>query len=362
VVHIVGTLAGNSVGETIIVGIETDALAARFRRFAERECEQSPLYWILSRAVAADRELLGVAAAVRHGPVPNLFLAAVHDLLLRGQGPNLAAHYQTVVGAAARPPAAAPTAFRDFVLSARDELAPALARRLVQTNEVRRAAVLNLALCWLRAQHKLDAVALVEVGTSAGLLLATDRYGIRFGPTTTETLDRSALAIESELRGNCPIASGNAPAFVERIGLDLATLDLSDEADRRWLRALVWGDQPERLVRLNAAIEVARSTPMTLHEGDANELLPEVLDALPERLPAIVFHSHTLNQFSPAARERFDRVLLAASGTRELYRISMEGRDRRPTCTASVYRDGDLVTSTDLAHYDAHGAWIAWLT
>jgi uncharacterized protein DUF2332 len=62
-----------------------EKLAREFEAFAET-CRHSGarLYEALSLEMAVDRELLGLAAKARYGPVPNLFFAAAHFLLLRG--------------------------------------------------------------------------------------------------------------------------------------------------------------------------------------------------------------------------------------------------------------------------------------
>lgn len=318
------------------------------------------MYRALATAMAQDPALLDVATVARHGPVPNVFLAAVHDLLLQGHGVRLATFYPTL-SRSPRPPGDVHAVFSDFVLSSQDNLAPLLRERFVQTNEVRRAGVLFLALAWLAREHGLQRIGLIEVGASAGLLLAVDRYAYSFGSRWRAGSDDAELTIETELRGPGPVHPAGLPHIVERVGLDLHTLDLNDEANRRWLRALVWGDHPERLAILDRAITVACNVPVRLVEGDGNRLLPGVLATFPSDLPVVVYHSHALNQFSPAARETFVRILCDGSRGRAVYRIAMESLDGVPAAVASVYRDGNLDSSTALARYDAHGAWVAWL-
>lgn len=192
-------------------------LSGQFSRFAELECAASPLYRHLAAGAAADNEFLAVAALANHGPVPNLFLAAVHDLLLQGQGSALGAYYQTVVGDRALLSPTAMEAFRSFVLEDPGALMPALQSRLVQTNEVRRASVLYLALCWIEAHHHLGEAALVEVSASAGLLLATDRYTLRIGHLQHNAPGEAGLVNESDLSGDRPAPDGlppNLPAIV----------------------------------------------------------------------------------------------------------------------------------------------------
>lgn len=273
---------------------------------------------------------------------------------------RLAPFYPTLTDSP-RPFGAVNAILRDFVLASRDFLAPLLRERLVQTNEVRRAGVLYLSLAWLSREHALEHTALIEVGASAGLLLAVDRYGYRYGSRYRAGPDHANLTIEIELRRKKPVQPTRLPDIVERLGIDLHTLDLDGEADRRWLRALVWGDQPERMAMLERAIAVARGTPGTLVPGDANALLPGVVAELPAGLPVVVYHSHALNQFPPAARDTFDRILCDCSRDRAVYRIAMEALEGVPAAVVSVYRDGRLESSTRLARYDAHGAWIEWL-
>jgi hypothetical protein len=77
--------------------LSLDALSERFKRFAMHPDLQSPLYRRLSWCIAADLELLALAAHVRTGqPIPNLFFAAVHFLLLKGMQHPLSAFYPSI--------------------------------------------------------------------------------------------------------------------------------------------------------------------------------------------------------------------------------------------------------------------------
>lgn len=66
------------------VTVEHPVLAQRFARLAQVECRgSSPLYEALSSSIAADDDMLHLAAhAAPAQPVPNLFFAAVHFLLV----------------------------------------------------------------------------------------------------------------------------------------------------------------------------------------------------------------------------------------------------------------------------------------
>src|SRR5260221_12904147 len=75
-----------------------EILSHSFEQFASHVSQQAcPLYARLSGAVAADPELLPLACHARRGqPVPNLFFAAIHFLLLKGMQHPLAAFYPSV--------------------------------------------------------------------------------------------------------------------------------------------------------------------------------------------------------------------------------------------------------------------------
>lgn len=74
-----------------------EALSQRFMRFAQRECQASPLYERLALGLAHDPAVLTLTAQARPGqPGPNLFLAAVHLLLLQGHQHPLAAFYPSL--------------------------------------------------------------------------------------------------------------------------------------------------------------------------------------------------------------------------------------------------------------------------
>ena len=119
-----------------------DTLARQFERFARQEsCNSSPLYARLSWGIAADAAMLALAAYVRPGqPVPNLFLAAVHFLLLKGTQHPLLAFYPSVCGASlsgttCRREDPYPV-FRSFCLRYSGEIRNLVSTRLVQTNFV----------------------------------------------------------------------------------------------------------------------------------------------------------------------------------------------------------------------------------
>ena len=346
--------------------LDVSHLAAQFERFAQVECGSSPLYRHLARSVAADPDLLALAGAGTGGPKPNLFFAAVHCLLLDGATPHgLARFYPTLGGTYSDGDEAYPH-FRAFCLEHRAQIEALIATRRVQTNEVARAAFLLPALALIARRGAPDQLlALVEVGTSAGLLLHVDRYAYDYGDGRVHGTPGSPLTIRCDLRGDRhpPLPDG-APAVAARVGIDLNPIDLGDPEERRWLKALVWGDQVDRFRRLEQAITLAAANPPRLLAGDGIALTGQALDELPPDLTAVVFHCHTLNQFTPEMRERFAAVLAGRSAGRPVYQLSLEymaAGALHPEMRLKVYAGGVQTEETLLARYHAHGEWLEWL-
>ena len=342
------------------------ALRRAFLRFAEIDAPpRSPLYAALCRGIADDTDALALAALAPPGqPAPNLLLAAVHDLLLRGVAHPLRAFYPNLVPDPAPPESAYP-AFRAFLSGHRDEIAALLRARLVQTAQVRRCTALLPAFALVHARAGSLPLALIEVGASAGLNLLIDRYAYRYddGARTVVVGNPAArLTLSCELRGAWPPLPVVPPPIAFRIGLDLRPIDPRDLEATRWLRALIWPDEAGRARDLEAALAIAANDPPPLIAGDALATLPAALACAPRDAALLIYHSHTLNQFAPAAREQLDTLLQEASQARPLWRVAMEFAgpfDPEPSLTLFTYEDGEH-HDEPLGTCEAHGAWLAW--
>ncbi len=338
-------------------GAPLDRLADLFRDFGDLIQEASPLYAGLSVQIAGDADLLALAAHARRGqPVQNMLFAAVHDLLLRGVAHPLAAYYPSVT---ASPVSGDPfPAFQAFCHEYADDIRALLASRRVQTNEVGRCALLLPAFYTVASQSGHLPLILIEVGASAGLNLLWDRYAYDYG--TGRLYGSSPLVLTCELRGSVqPPLPDTPPAVSERVGLDLNPIDIRDADAVRWLRALVWPDQPYRMQRLETAIALAQSNPPRLAAGDALAHLPDLLAAPPDTA-VCVYHSFVLNQISQENRDQYYNLLAAYSHQRDLYDIALEWIGTpTPEITLRTFRGGD-VRETLLAVCEPHGRWLEW--
>ena len=243
------------------MGDPTADLGDLWRWFARHQFHgDSPIYERIALAVADDREILDL---LRQAPpaahLPLAPLAAACSLLLDGLDHPLGDVYD---GRSDADPA---RLFIDLCRRHRTELMALLETRRVQTNDCGRSAIIGPALIWV-AQRRPGPYCLVDVGASAGLNLLCDAYRLDYGPHGTTGPTDSSVRIACEVRGGDPPVADHLPDLEERIGIDLAPIDVTDPADARWLLACVWPDSG-RAERVEASIRLALERPPALIEG-----------------------------------------------------------------------------------------------
>ena len=237
-----------------------DRLAAEYRRFsAEEAAGRSALYMELTRQVADDRELLAILCELEPAKrQPNLLLAAVRYLY-----GDFARDWRQ---------------FRERFFDRRSEALELIRTHRTQTNEPARCATLLPVLASLP-----QPLALLEVGTSAGLCLLPDRYGYDYGdgrPLGAPALDGGGPVFRCEVDDATPVPAA-VPEVAWRAGLDLAPIDVTDDESVSWLESLVWPGDRDRIGPLRAAIAVARADPPRVVQGD----LRHDLTALAQQAP-----------------------------------------------------------------------------
>ena len=306
----------------------------------------SPLYQRLIEVIAASPELMRILNRIENQPRPNLLFAGVQYLVAQGADPQLAAFYPSLVEDPL-PPAGVEEAFIDFVVAHEEQLVEIGRTRLTQTNECRRCAALLPAI-WLSG---LDRFHLVDLGTSAGLNLAIDRYSYRWADI--EWGD-GPVEIEAESRGAPP--RPRAIEILSRTGLDLNPIDVSSSEERAWLNALIWPEQSERRRRLQQAVDLIAGLDLEVIAGDALETLGPFLDGLPGNEAAVVMNSFVLIQFTDEGRQRVDRIIDHARGRRPIFRVSMEVLVKTDDWARLTVDDGSGWREVGQAH--PHGEWV----
>jgi hypothetical protein len=355
---------------------ELTALAWRFARFAEETRGRSALYTHLSLAIADDPAAASVLmAASAPQRRPNLLFAAVHDLLFAGAEHPLAAWYPSL-GGDREPDAQTMAVFRDFLDAFHDDVAERVRSRTTQTNEPGRCAALRPALARLAGRTD-RAVALVEVGASAGLLLHLDRYHYRYGDVEAGPAS-SPVRIGPDLRGPAP-AELELPRIASRVGIDLRPLSPRDPDDARWVRACVWPEDVDRLARLETALDVAAAhDDVELVRGDMVSTLVPVVGQVDEDALVCVLHSTALAYLDEDGRSSIEGTLGELGAERDLARVSFEGAFVEPFATQerdlglnspgevgcllglTVWIDGGRDDEL-LARAQPHGAWLEWV-
>lgn len=342
-----------------MTNVSVDALAlgaigAEFLAFADAQCgPYAPTYDRLARAVATDPAAAVCVSKVRPGQQPpNVFLGAAHLLLgdairdLDGEG------------------------FLRWCHANQSRLAHECATRLVQTNEARRSSFLLPAIAYVAAADPARSLALVEVGASAGLLLALDRYRYEYRFMPDGTVAESAgdpdspVLVSCDLRGSrIPPIELDAARLVGRVGIDLEPVLAGDGHAVEWLRALVWPDHPDRRARLDAALSLLAADPVPLIRGDALEVLPRVVGGFGADVTPVVFHHATLLHFEPSAVERFHHLVprLAASRGGDLVWIVAEAGSSAVVNVEVIDFRTAAPGPVRVAEAQPHGAWLRWL-
>lgn len=326
----------------------------RFIRFADNESVgSSRLYEVLAREVAQHEWLLSLCEDIPKGqPAPNLLFAAVHELVLQYSADELATYYPSVT----KYPKQAEDVFPSFLAfchTYESEIRHRLRTRRVQTNEVQRCAYLYPIFSKIQQQTKRP-LGLLEIGTSAGLQLFVDQYayeynGVPFNPINASSVNISA-AVESDepfrLEVTRPLDIGT------RLGVDLNIVDLTDEAERSWLNALIWPEHETRRQLLQAAMNEVNLNKVTLIEGDGVTMLQELVSRVPEAEMLCIFHTHVANQMSRPVKEELLRQVERIGQTRDVFHIYNNIQDR--FLHVDLYQEGQL-TALTYAETEGHG-------
>jgi len=351
--------------------VEPGAIADQLRWQADA-CRMigSPLYAGLLERAAADAATGGPVWEVLRGHEDDprfsvlglRLMGIVNRRVLTGREPRLAAAYERGDAASAWAP------FREAVERNAAELR-GLVEAPVQTNEVGRCAGLLFGFLAVAAGTGLP-LRLLEVGASAGLNLRWDRFayaadGFRWGPAS------SPLKIEFELTGASSATAalrreaprdggGSGPRRVdvaERRGCDASPVDAASEEGRLTLLSYVWPDQPERIARMRAALEVAAAVPATVERATAADWTERVLAEPAPGLATVLYHSIVVQYLSEGERAALYERIEAAGGRASvgapLAWLRMEPADDRADLHLTTWPGGE---TRRLARVGYHGS------
>lgn len=222
-----------------------------------------------------------------------------------------------------------------------------------QTNEVGRSAVL-LASCRFLSGLGYRDFDLLELGASAGLNLNCPLYCL-----DNEGPRGSGLNLTPDWRGTRPPPM--PMEFGAARGVDLHPLDARQDALR--LLSYVWPDQPQRLARLRAALDIADHHPPQVDRGDAGVWLAEQLGQPPRR-GRFVYHTVAAQYFPPATLAMIETALqkagAATTAGQPLCHFSMEADGGDGMALNLRLWDQGRLRKWHLGRAQAHAQWIDW--
>jgi hypothetical protein len=291
----------------------------------------APSSWALTAAQFAtlrdDRELLAIAATIPSDRLPPLLFSAAATFLVRALEPDPLRGSFPRLGEPQPPlgPRFA-AAYRSFCLDHRERLLELCAGHRYQMNEVGRCAQLLPALAPAIASGR--ELALIDVGTGAGLALYLDRYryAFRVADGTTRVLgDRhSPVELATDVRGGGRLRLPDAlPPLADRIGIDIEPLQVADEQVREWLTACL-PQEIGAITRFHHAAALATTGSARLVRGDACTALAAAASTVPGDRLICILDSYVHVFFGAAELRRFRELVDRLGAERDLDWISLD--------------------------------------
>lgn len=234
-----------------------------------------------------------------------------------------------------------------------------------QTNEVGRSATFMATLMQLASRHA-HPFELLELGASAGLNLNLGRYAYDLGGTTCGEAG-SILTIKPEWRGPAPAAQ---PVTIRSAqGVDIDPIDTSDASAQSRLKAYVWPDRPDRMARLECALDIAQSHRPAIQRGLAGAWLDSRLGSpQDDGVCRVVIHSMVMQYLAPDERRQILastwRAGARATRARPLALIGLEWASDRSEVQLRLTEwcgsEGGAGHCRTLAVCHPYGQWIDW--
>lgn len=332
-----------------------------FKQFAEKEAKgSSQLYYFLSNQIAEDSDLLRIIKEIPSSqPKPNLFFASIQFLLSKSDSPLR--YYYPSLTEKTLPVEESFDLFKEFALNHQNQLIDLFHTKLVQTNEVRRAGYLYPI--FLSISEKTNKpLTIIEIGTSAGLLLCLDAYNYEYieGNEFFKIGNKeNSILIQSENKGEKLRNNYHSNLKInERIGVDLNIVDLNDKDDYEWMLALIWPEHSERRKQFIEASNLAIKIDKEMYEGDLKELLPSIIQSSSPETQIVLFHTHVANQFPTQLKKDFEVLLCELSYARSIYHVYNNMYDL--DLHQDFIENGKVISEKTLQKPDGHGRSFYW--
>lgn len=316
----------------------------QYRDFAAHVRGESACFEDWAQRVTGDAEVLTWLSALPSGKQqPNLVFAAARWHGVPAPGPY--------------------DGLRTALLNDDGTIRSTILSRSTQTNEVGRLATLLPVFARIEEESGLP-LALVEVGTSAGLCLLPDRFAYEWRTTAGPVRLGAGPTLTCDVTGT-PSLPRRPPHVAWRAGLDLNPLDVTDPDATSWLENLVWPEQHERRLLLRRAVELARRDPPPVVRGNLLSDLPPLLDAAAAHGEVVVFHSAVIAYLEPLDRARFHAMMTTLVADGACRWVSNEAPSVLPAVAPTGSQpEGRFVLGLDgcpVAWTHGHGRSMTWL-
>jgi hypothetical protein len=334
-----------------------ERLKLSFERFANNEADgKSPLYAYWCRKIVEEEALLPLIQHIPSTqPKPNLFFASIQYLSMQKQH-ELAGVFEHPTSISYEESFAQ---LVNFCNHYENELIHLFKTKLVQTNEVQRASYLYPIFSHIAAEtHK--PLTLIEIGTSAGLLLLIDAYRYQLYQKTPIVYGNQASPLLVTANNFGEQLHAIKPFKVNhRIGIDLNIVDVKDAQQMEWLNSLIWPELKQRKINLEIAATIQKQYDVCMVKGDFRTLLPKTLKKLQDTNSQIViFHTHVANQFSMELKKDLLTVIDTLSETQPIYHVYNNLYDN--DLHVDYVHQKQTLTKKQLSNTDGHGNYFYW--
>lgn len=199
---------------------------------------------------------------------------------------------------------------------------------------------------------------LSELGASAGLNLNWDQYRLTLNGAD---FGNAASTVHITPNWSGPLPPQIPPHVIEKAGCDLNPLDVTRDALR--LKAYIWPDQEQRVLRTKAAIAIAQDTPAPVEQSDAKDWLQHRLSKRHLGAVHVIYHTIAWQYFPPEVQKACETYIRnaghAATDDAPIAWVSMEADDNPDgACiTATLWPGGH---TRQIGRADFHGRWVKW--
>jgi hypothetical protein len=345
--------------------LDIEKIQDRFAIFAEQECKfSSAFYYDLSLKISKDDEMSRMASYASYGqPIPNIFLAAVHYIVLKNKGCELAKYYPSVnkdLNVQELPY----QLFKEFCIKYEAQIIELISTRIVQTNVISRCSYLMPILSELINKGQKNAC-IIDIGASAGLNLNFDLY--EYWTDGQKIYGDSSVKIEfqtidSAIKSILPINY-----LIRKIGIDQNLINPQNEDEKLWLNALIWPDHLERFNSMEKALELRQNDRIDMIKASEVNQFEEIINNQRADETLIIYATHTLYQFSPDNRHDFFTMLDRIGKKRDFDFLSVEStrylqekyKSSQTVIELTSYTNGKK-NEKFIAETNGHGNWIRW--